>query len=105
MAYATLEVERRGPVGWLVFDRPDQGNAMDAVMMAELEAALASASASRTASADLLLALLGREPGSEVELTDSLTLVDSTPADSLERTDLRALQAGLSARDAPPRAP
>jgi enoyl-CoA hydratase/carnithine racemase len=35
----TLEVERRGPVGWLVFDRPQQGNAMDAAMMAELEAA------------------------------------------------------------------
>jgi enoyl-CoA hydratase/carnithine racemase len=35
----TLEVERRGPVGWLVFDRPDVGNAMDAVMLAELEGA------------------------------------------------------------------
>jgi enoyl-CoA hydratase/carnithine racemase len=37
--YVTLEVERRGPVGWLVFDRPDVGNAMDAVMLAELEGA------------------------------------------------------------------
>jgi enoyl-CoA hydratase len=39
MAYETLIVERRGPVGWLVFDRPDAGNAMDATMFRELEAA------------------------------------------------------------------
>ena len=39
MAYETLLVERRGPVGWLVFDRPDAGNAMDATMFRELEAA------------------------------------------------------------------
>jgi enoyl-CoA hydratase/carnithine racemase len=39
MAYERLVVERRGPVGWLVFDRPDVGNAMDARMMTELEAA------------------------------------------------------------------
>ncbi len=38
-SYATLQIERRGPVGWLVFDRPDVGNAMDATMFAELEAA------------------------------------------------------------------
>jgi enoyl-CoA hydratase/carnithine racemase len=37
--YATLLVERDGPVGWLTFNRPAAGNAMDAVMMAELEAA------------------------------------------------------------------
>ncbi|MCA2186413.1 enoyl-CoA hydratase/isomerase family protein [Nonomuraea cavernae] len=36
MAYETLVVERHGPVGWLEFDRPHAGNAMDAVMMAEL---------------------------------------------------------------------
>lgn len=36
MAYQTLVVRRRGPVGWLLFDRPAAGNAMDAVMMAEL---------------------------------------------------------------------
>ncbi len=36
-AYDTLRVERNGPVGWLVFDRPDVGNAMDARMMHELE--------------------------------------------------------------------
>lgn len=37
MAYETLVVERCGPVGWLIFDRPDRGNAMDATMLAELE--------------------------------------------------------------------
>jgi enoyl-CoA hydratase len=36
---AHVIVERRGPVGWLVFDRPDVGNAMNARMMDELEAA------------------------------------------------------------------
>jgi enoyl-CoA hydratase/carnithine racemase len=39
MSYETLVVERRGPIGWLVFDRPDAGNAMNAQMMRELEAA------------------------------------------------------------------
>ena len=39
MSFATLEVYRRGPVGWLVFDRPDKSNAMDATMLAELERA------------------------------------------------------------------
>jgi enoyl-CoA hydratase len=39
MAYRTLQVERHGPVGWLIFDRPDVGNAMDASMFAELERA------------------------------------------------------------------
>jgi len=39
MSYETLVVERRGPVGWLVFDRPDFANAMNALMMHELEAA------------------------------------------------------------------
>lgn len=37
--YATLDVHRDGHVGWLVFDRPDRANAMDATMMRELEAA------------------------------------------------------------------
>jgi enoyl-CoA hydratase/carnithine racemase len=37
--YETLRVERRGPVGWLVFDRPAAANAMNAQMMAELERA------------------------------------------------------------------
>jgi enoyl-CoA hydratase/carnithine racemase len=39
VSYTTLEVTRDGPVGWLVFDRPDVGNAMDATMLAELEEA------------------------------------------------------------------
>ena len=39
MTYETLVVERRGPVGWLIFDRPDAGNAMDAAMFRELETA------------------------------------------------------------------
>jgi enoyl-CoA hydratase/carnithine racemase len=37
--FETLIVERRGPVGWLIFDRPDVGNAMNGDMMAELEQA------------------------------------------------------------------
>ena len=37
--FQTLTVERRGPVGWLAFDRPEVGNAMDATMLAELERA------------------------------------------------------------------
>lgn len=36
MTEDVLLVERRGPVGWLIFNRPDRGNAMDARMMAEL---------------------------------------------------------------------
>ena len=38
-AYEFLEVERRGRVGWLIFNRPDNGNAMNAGMMGELERA------------------------------------------------------------------
>ena len=41
MAYETLLVERRGPVGWLIFNRPQAGNAMDARMLDELEEAWA----------------------------------------------------------------
>lgn len=37
--YQTLRVERRHRVGWLVFDRTDAGNAMDATMLGELERA------------------------------------------------------------------
>jgi enoyl-CoA hydratase len=37
--YRGLRVEREGPVGWLVFDRPEVGNAMDAGMLADLPAA------------------------------------------------------------------
>ncbi len=41
MGYSTLIVERHGPVGWLVFNRPEAANAIDAVMFSELEAAWA----------------------------------------------------------------
>ena len=34
VTYATLEVRRDGPVGWLVFDRPDAANAMDELGLA-----------------------------------------------------------------------
>lgn len=39
MGYERLIVERRGRVGWLVFNRPDALNAMDAALMGELGAA------------------------------------------------------------------
>lgn len=38
-SYETLVVERRGHVGWLIFDRPKAANAMDATMLDELEQA------------------------------------------------------------------
>jgi enoyl-CoA hydratase len=37
--FRTLDVQIDGYVGWLIFDRPERGNAMDAVMLDELEAA------------------------------------------------------------------
>lgn len=40
-AYRGLLVERDGPVGWLIFDRPEVGNAMDAAMLADLPRAWA----------------------------------------------------------------
>jgi enoyl-CoA hydratase len=39
MSYESLLVESHGPVGWLIFNRPDVGNAMDATMLDELEQA------------------------------------------------------------------
>jgi enoyl-CoA hydratase len=39
MAYRALSLQREGHVGWLVFNRPDVGNAMDATMLDELEEA------------------------------------------------------------------
>jgi enoyl-CoA hydratase/carnithine racemase len=39
--YGRLIVERHGPVGWLIFNRPEAGNAIDAAMFDELEAAWA----------------------------------------------------------------
>jgi enoyl-CoA hydratase len=41
MSYSTVDVWREGPVGWLVFNRPEVGNAVDAGMFRELEAAWA----------------------------------------------------------------
>ena len=38
-AYRTRLVERRGPVGWLIFNRPEAANAIDATMFVELERA------------------------------------------------------------------
>jgi enoyl-CoA hydratase len=40
-SYRGLLVEREGPVGWLIFDRPEVGNAMDAAMLADLPRAWA----------------------------------------------------------------
>jgi len=39
VSYETLRVEREGAIGWLIFNRPDVGNAMNARMLAELEQA------------------------------------------------------------------
>jgi len=36
-----LLIERHGPVGWLIFDRPDAANAADAAMLGALESAWA----------------------------------------------------------------
>lgn len=35
-SYETLKVERHGPVGWLIFNRPEQLNAMNSTMREEL---------------------------------------------------------------------
>jgi enoyl-CoA hydratase/carnithine racemase len=37
VSFETLDVHRTGAVGWLIFDRPGAGNAMDARMLGELE--------------------------------------------------------------------
>jgi enoyl-CoA hydratase len=63
--FETLRLERRGPVGWLVFDRPDAGNAMDARMMDELEQAwhtLVNTGAGDAFQTGLDLAQLARDP-------------------------------------------
>jgi enoyl-CoA hydratase/carnithine racemase len=39
VSYQTLDVRRRGHVGWLVFNRPDRRNAMNNLMRDELRAA------------------------------------------------------------------
>jgi enoyl-CoA hydratase/carnithine racemase len=41
MNYRGLLVERDGPIGWLIFNRPDRGNALDAAMLADLPRAWA----------------------------------------------------------------
>jgi enoyl-CoA hydratase/carnithine racemase len=45
--YERLIVEKRGGVGWLILNRPDAGNAFDALMLDELEAAWAELDADR----------------------------------------------------------
>jgi outer membrane protein TolC len=66
----------------------------------ELEAALAGSRAAQLAATDLLLELVGAEPGQPIELTDSLTLPADIPGDSTVRPDIAALQAGLEAGEA-----
>ncbi len=73
--YRTLEVRREGPVGWLVFDRPDAGNAMNATMLQELESAwleldgdpgvavIVNTGAGRAFQTGLDMVQLSREPG------------------------------------------
>jgi enoyl-CoA hydratase len=39
MAYESLLIQRQGAVGWLIFNRPAAGNAMDARMLDDLESA------------------------------------------------------------------
>jgi enoyl-CoA hydratase/carnithine racemase len=39
VTYQTLDVRRRGHVGWLIFDRPDRRNAMNNLMRTELRSA------------------------------------------------------------------
>ena len=75
MSYRTLEVTREGAVGWLVFDRPRVGNAIDAVMFDELADAWAELNADpqvrvivntgngRAFQTGLDMAQLSRDPG------------------------------------------
>ncbi|MFD0690721.1 enoyl-CoA hydratase/isomerase family protein [Actinomadura fibrosa] len=76
-----LRVERHGPVGWLVFDRPSVGNAMDAAMMAALPGAWADldadpavraivvTGAGRAFQTGLDVAQLSRDPGALREMS------------------------------------
>ena len=68
--------------------------------VSELEASLAASRAAAVAATDLLLHLIGREPGDAVELTDSLAATEAVPADTGERADLGALAAALEAQEA-----
>jgi enoyl-CoA hydratase/carnithine racemase len=74
-SYSSLLVERHGPVGWLVFNRPDAGNAMDARMLDELEDAwheldadpevrvIVNTGAGRSFQTGLDVVQLARDPG------------------------------------------
>ncbi|GAB2861984.1 enoyl-CoA hydratase/isomerase family protein [Actinocorallia aurea] len=76
-----LRIERDGPVGWLVFDRPDRGNAMDAAMMAHLPEAWAEldadpavrvicvTGAGRAFQTGLDVAQLAKDPGALREMS------------------------------------
>lgn len=68
--------------------------------VSELEASLAAARAAAIAAGDLLLELLGQEPGAAVELIDSLALLEAPPPDAADRADLGALRAALQAQEA-----
>jgi outer membrane protein TolC len=68
--------------------------------LSELEAALAASRSAASASSDLLLTLLGREPGVPLELTDSLMFADPVPPGPGERADLQALRAAVEAQEA-----
>jgi len=46
----TVEIRHDGPVGWLIFDRPDAGNAIDAQMFVDLEHAWSELDADDTVS-------------------------------------------------------
>ncbi|GGV35934.1 crotonase [Actinomadura cremea] len=77
----TLLVERRGPVGWLTFNRPAVGNAMDAAMMAALPdawrdldgdpdvRAIVVTGAGRAFQTGLDMAQLSRDPGALREMS------------------------------------
>jgi enoyl-CoA hydratase/carnithine racemase len=76
-----LLVERRGPVGWIVFDRPEAGNAMNAPMFARLPqawreldgdagvGAIVVTGSGRAFQTGLDMAALARDPASLRETT------------------------------------
>jgi outer membrane protein TolC len=68
--------------------------------VSELEAAVAQARAGEAAALDDLLQLLALDPGTTVELTDSLESPGDVTAPEGIRPDLAALQAGVRAGDA-----
>jgi outer membrane protein TolC len=69
--------------------------------MSELEAGRANVAAERLAATDRLLALLGEEPGSPVELIEPLGLAgELAVAESADRLDVAGLEASVRASDA-----